>query len=474
MKAIYNNGRAEETLEVQNFYKEIAEKMSKEDMNFAPFFVNVTVPDHGNVRYKVQRRSDTQFIAEENNTLSDDLIDRQNITDKFLTCVDPAKNSYKFYKLSIMGDTVRASYGRMGTNKGDLFGERSFDYPIQMFWVKYYEKIGKGYLDRTDIYLPSSTDVPESKKSVSTTQRKNMVSAQLFNELRSFAKKHVERAKVQVPITPVIIQESKKLLDNMRAAETVEEFNKHLLDLISILQRPVRTGDGSGVRKLMAGEKSSFARIINREKDLIQAMEGTISGQSIDSGDFSDYDIEVHLATDRQKEDVLRHLSDSLKPKVKAVYRVIPHEQKKIFNDYLKKNGIKKVKQFWHGSRNCNWMSIVQNSLLLNPDAIITGKMFGNGIYFAPSSLKSWNYTSYRGTSWAHGHDDKAFMGLYAVAYGKPCDVDTWSSSADYKKMTLSGGYNCLHAHAGASLKNDEIIFYDEAAVLLNYIVEFE
>ena len=140
MKAIYNNGRAEETLEVQNFYKEIAEKMSKEDMNFAPFFVNVTVPDHGNVRYKVQRRADTQFIAEENNTLSDDLIDRQNITDKFLTCVDPAKNSYKFYKLSIMGDTVRASYGRMGTNKGDLFGERSFDYPIQMFWVKYYEK----------------------------------------------------------------------------------------------------------------------------------------------------------------------------------------------------------------------------------------------------------------------------------------------------------------------------------------------
>ena len=33
---------------------------------------------------------------------------------------------------------------------------------------------------------------------------------------------------------------------------------------------------------------------------------------------------------------------------------------------------------------------------------------------------------------------------------------------------------HCLHAEAGASLKNDEVIFYDEATVLLNYIVEFE
>ena len=95
-------------------------------------------------------------------------------------------------------------------------------------------------------------------------------------------------------------------------------------------------------------------------------------------------------------------------------------------------------------------------------------------LYFAPSSKKSWNYTSYRGTYWAKGNDDVAFMGLYAVAYGKPLDVHTHSITTDYKAMTLNGGYDCLHAHKGSALLNDEIIFYDEAAMVLNYIVEFE
>ena len=64
----------------------------------------------------------------------------------------------------------------------------------------------------------------------------------------------------------------------------------------------------------------------------------------------------------------------------------------------MKKEDIHQVKQLWHGSRNENWFSILENGLQLNPNAIITGKMFGKGIYFAPSSNKSWNYTSYRGT----------------------------------------------------------------------------
>ena len=70
--------------------------------------------------------------------------------------MDPEKNAYKFYKLSSMGDMVRASYGRMGQMKGQLFGERSYDYPLSMFWIKYYEKLSKGYVDRSDVYMDES------------------------------------------------------------------------------------------------------------------------------------------------------------------------------------------------------------------------------------------------------------------------------------------------------------------------------
>ena len=116
-------------------------------------------------------------------------------------------------------------------------------------------------------------------------------------------------------------------------------------------------------------------------------------------------------ATEKQKKEVIAHLSDRLKGKVHQVYRVINQKHKKRFNDYTEKRDIHQVKQLWHGSRNENWFSILENGLQLNPNAIITGKMFGKGIYFAPSSNKSWNYTSYRGTSWASGNSDTAFMG---------------------------------------------------------------
>ena len=179
--------------------------------------------------------------------------------------------------------------------------------------------------------------------------------------------------------------------------------------------------------------------------------------------------MEVYIATEKQRQQVLDHLSPQLHSKVKQVYRVIPQEQQKRFNTYLKKHGIKRVMQLWHGSRNENWLSIIQNGLKLRPDAIITGKMFGDGIYFAPSSMKSWGYTSFRGTYWAKGTQNRAFMALYATAYGNPKDV---YASQRFTQDTLDGK-NCVHAHAGTALRNDEIIYYSEDAMVLNYLVEF-
>ena len=111
------------------------------------------------------------------------------------------------------------------------------------------------------------------------------------------------------------------------------------------------------------------------------------------------------------------------------------------------------------------------NSLKLNPNAKITGKMFGQGIYFAPDPDKSWNYTSYHGSYYAKGTSDIAFMGLYATAYGIPHDVN--AAGFFTKGILDSKNKNCIHAHAGENLYRDEIVFYDENAILLQYIVEF-
>lgn len=453
------------TLETSDFYYDIANLVSQESLDCGE--VRVECPE-GYVIYMIRPRSGTMFITELTNTLPNNLLPH-SIPSKYLTCVDPEKNAYKFYKLELYQEEVKASYGRMGVNKGELFGERSYMYPKSMFWIKYFEKIRKGYIDQTDLYLaPEVKNKKQFKKQLTASSP----SSELFHILKNYAKTAVKKAEVNVPITQPIINKSKELLVKMRTATTVESFNDCVLSLISILQRPVRTGDGSGVKMLLANSKSDFPEIIQREEDLIQAMEGT--NYSYDSSSFDAYDIEVYEASEKQRKQVLDHLSPSLVPRVKKIYRVIPNKQSKIFNDYLKKNKISKVKQFWHGSRNQNWLSIVKNSLSLNPNAIITGKMFGDGLYFAPDSLKSWGYTDKGKWTCSSPSSDIAIMGLYATAYGTPYDVHSWSSCCDYKKDTMNHNCNCCHAHAGSSLRADEIIFYHSEAVLLQYICILE
>jgi len=52
------------------------------------------------------------------------------------------------------------------------------------------------------------------------------------------------------------------------------------------------------------------------------------------------------------------------------------------FDDFVEQEQVKDVRLFWHGSRNENWWSIINTGLVLRPtNAVITGKMFGYGIY---------------------------------------------------------------------------------------------
>lgn len=468
MKTIITWNEGNETIDIlkvteNTLYKAIAEKISTLSI---PNNIKVET-EIGIVEYTIEQRGGTMFIKEINNTIN---LPSGDYHECYLVCVNEENNNYKYYKLkkSDTSDEVIASYGRIGTKKGELYGERSYSYPSRMYWIKYMEKIAKGYTDKSNIYL--NTPIKKSTKKDSATDLSKPttanVSEYLFAKLQSFARNKIETSCVNTYVTEKMIKESKKLLGKMYERKTVKGFNTQLLKLLAISPRKVFK-----VSELLANTKDDFASIIDREENLILAMESLgISKKPKKS--FADFGIEVYIANERQKKVVLSHLDDSLKSKVKNIYRIINNRTQVNFDNYLKSSNITTVKQLWHGSRNENWGSIIMNGLQLNPNAVITGKMFGNGIYFANSSLKSWNYTSYRGSYWAKGNDDLGIMGLYATAYGTPLDVD---SPRGYTQSYLNSvNKNCVHAHAGTYLRNDEIIYYTEDAMTLNYIVEFE
>ena len=129
----------------------------------------------------------------------------------------------------------------------------------------------------------------------------------------------------------------------------------------------------------------------------------------------------------------------------------------------------------WHGSRTENWWSIISTGLKIRPsNAIYTGSMFGNGIYFANKADKSAKYTSLSGSYWAHGSDSVGYLALYEVYLGKCKDITHHTSSCydlDYNKVNKEG-YDCVFAHGGADLVNDEIIVYRPEQCTVKYIVE--
>lgn len=492
----------------KDIYKVIAKEVLSLEMPPAGESICIVVTvANSKIQYIMKTINGERKIYEIKNTLPDEYTNGIDNGKKYLTCVITGKNAagnsgnkYKFYefipllgkaaydvwdglpedrKVFLSKETPYGSplfmltYGRIAEADDSPWRKRSYIFPLSMFWIKYYEKIESGCIDDSDIiYGNEFIPVKKSEIAISKVTRDNP-SYQLFQKLKKHAADTIQAAKIKVPITAEIIAQSEQYVEQMRNETDVNKFNSIVLRLLAILQRPISAS--SMISNMLAETEEDFGNIIERESELILAMKVSVDGIiTLGNGSFADYDIEVYKANYKQKKTVMRKLPENLQKRVHAIYRVIPKKQQKKFNEYLENAGISNVKLLWHGSRNANWMSIVQNSLSLNPNAVITGKMFGYGIYFAPSATKSFGYTSMKGSYWAKGNDNTAFMGLYACAIGNTLDVNCYEYNKDYEKEVKNNHYNSLFAHKGDMLKNDEIVFYDEKAILLDYIVEFK
>lgn len=358
---------------------------------------------------------------------------------------------------------IEVEYGRIGETSGRYAPRRVKEpYPLEQFWILYYEKLSKGYVDMSDTYL-GKEHKPNNEETIDTSN----ANGELYSLLKGFATRYVEDNLLSTRITETQVKEARKLVNKLgKYSQKPTYFNNTLKELVALSPRSVRH-----VSSLFAKSKEDFKEIVEREESLVSAMEG-LSTKSYKNG-FSD-NFEIFYATDNQREEVMRHLSDTLKPKIKRIYRIIDKRQKGLFNSYCEKNKITTIKSFFHGSTNQNWLSIVNNGLKLNPNAKITGKMLGYGIYTGKAS-KSYGYTSLTNAYWTNEHSKIGILGLYATAYGNPLHV--YNDIRSYTRAELDAKKcNCVHAHGGNGLylRNDEVVFYSEAALLLNYIIVLE
>ncbi len=106
---------------------------------------------------------------------------------------------------------------------------------------------------------------------------------------------------------------------------------------------------------------------------------------------------------------------------------------------------------------------------------VITGKMFGYGIYFADKAQKSIGYSSLRGSYWTGGSANKGFLSLFDVHMGSELRIRrhaSWCYNLNKQNLRKRGQFDSLYAEGGADLRNNEYIVYDDAQCTIRFLVE--
>lgn len=104
--------------------------------------------------------------------------------------------------------------------------------------------------------------------------------------------------------------------------------------------------------------------------------------------------------------------------------------------------------------------------------------MLGSGIYFANKARKSIGYTDLRGSFWANGSSDRAYIALFQVNTGKTWNIigpgkryEGWMSRISLSRVHKEG-YDSVFARGGADLRNDEYVIYEEGRATVKYLIE--
>lgn len=483
-------------------WKEIGKTLIEIPRNSIPNFMNVIVSaqasdmEYLKANYHIGKRGSytlngvrypSMYVTEEMylELYSPGYVAKSVYPSKMLTCVNPESNNYKYYELlpidnGFGGYTthISARYGRIGADSGERFGEKtlSHPYPSYMYWIRYYEKLSKGYVDTFsevlgDKELATKADVKgveEKEVSVPKKRKKTSCSAadkELYSYLKSVTRQYLDNVLINhKSVTKSQLKTAGKLMEELRNASTVEDVNDIIKKLMVLMPR--RT---TYVKDALADSDSDIPEIVEREEDLFNALEAEACGNTQrdteEAEGFGDFDIVVKEPTALQDKRIRSLFSGDMQGSIEKIYSVIPHKQKRIFQEYVEKNNITKTDLFLHGSRNENWLSIALNSLSLHPDAVITGKGLGNGLYFGNHSRKCSHYT---------GSDGKMIIGVFRCAYGEPKRIyDTgYYGYTPHTKAELDREHkNCIHYHRQNVNWADEIVFYDERAVLLQAIV---
>lgn len=403
-------------------------------------------------------------------------------------------NNNKFYNMTEENGIIHIEYGRI-----DATSQKTSKPSSQ--WDKIYrEKTKKGYTDVTELKTVKDKVTDAVKKVVKVFKdffswRKKEV-VDIVNTLQGWAKGSIaENYSVSSKdVTQAQVDKAQELIDKMSnfdfTIETISDFNKILLEYYMVVPRKMKNVRDHILSQTLTGDslKEEHAKLISKEQDTLDVMAGqvaldTAAEQELEDGDTTEVETDIiessgltfDLVEDQTIIDIIKDKMGPNAHQFRQAFEVRHLDNQNTFEKTKESFKNKSTELFWHGSRNENWWSIITTCLKIRPsNAVHTGSMFSDGIYFADKFQKSFGYTSGRSSYFAKGNSNNAVLALYEVLVGEQKHIykhDSSCYSITKQKLLDEGGYNSVYAHGGADLRNNEYIIYDGNQCTMKYLV---
>lgn len=370
---------------------------------------------------------------------------------------------------------------RIGRNK-----PRTFSLPMAEWDNFYIDKVSRGW-------LLTKTEKMEKKKieckgisfdSQCYAQTGIFSVDAIITKLLSYANKVISDnySTSVTDISDEMINYGKNILMDLAInydSMSVAEFNNKLKSLYAAIPRRM-----DNLSKHLAKRKIQFVDIIDQEQELFDIVysqvrsNGTLTESAKSLTVPEAYNLEWRPVT-KEEEENIKSMMGANAGQYRNAWKITNKKTSEAFDKFCQKENLtdenKGISHLFHGSRSENFWSIITTGLNINPTGVVTnGKMFGLGTYFANKAQKSMGYTSSCGSYWTHGTESLGYLGIFKVATGKTYDVENAESDLTYARLQeRCPGAHCTFAHAGRSLRNDEIIVYKNEQSTIEYFVEF-
>jgi poly [ADP-ribose] polymerase len=414
-----------------------------------------------------------------------------------------ASNNNKFWEFKILPDfSVEVRNGRVG-GKGQNQNPKHFDSEEEandFAEKKIREKLKKEYVKFKGI-LGSSAKVESPSGSLTNIALDQIgsTSSETASLIKRLAKQNihniVSNTTIQYDIddgvfkTPLGIvtqegiDEARELLNILSPFVTASDFDNN--DFIDSMQNYIQLVPRKVGRKLESHAVIPNTEALQKESNLLDSLDASLQevltstetetkGKGKKKSAPKLFNVELNILDNKK---ILAHITKffnatrnsmhrSYNLKIKNVHTV---SIKHMFDRYEKKGKkIGGVMELWHGTQTANVLSILKGGLIIpkSSSGHVTGRMFGDGVYFSDQSTKSLNYSQ---GYWSGGSDNNPFMFLSDVAMGRYYVPSSWGSNFP------KSGYDSTFAKANQSgVRNNEMIVYDLAQCNLTYLVEFE